>query len=112
VQCAITQVKAGYQVKVAGSGKEAVATFTESPNAYDLIFMAVQRPEMDSKASTQTPRRLGFKDVPTVAMTAHAMKGDREMCLEARMNDYITKPVIRETVIEMIRKYTFQREAS
>jgi two-component system sensor histidine kinase/response regulator len=102
--------KAGYKVKVAGNGKEAVATFTESPNAYDLIFMDVQMPEMDGKAATQTLRRLGFNDVPIVAMTAHAMKGDREMCLQAGMNDYITKPIKRETVFEMIKKYIFQRE--
>jgi two-component system sensor histidine kinase/response regulator len=95
---------------VAGNGKEAVATFTESPNAYDLIFMDVQMPEMDGKAATQTLRRLGFNDVPIVAMTAHAMKGDREMCLQAGMNDYITKPIKRETVFEMIKKYIFQRE--
>ena len=104
--------KAGYQVEVAGNGKEAVARFTEASNDYDLIFMDVQMPEMDGKAATQTLRRLGFNDVPIVAMTAHAMKGDREMCLEAGMNDYITKPIKRETVFEMIKKYVFHKEKS
>ena len=45
-------------------------------------------------------------------MTAHAMKGDREMCLEAGMNDYITKPIKRETVFETINKYVLQKEGS
>jgi len=102
--------KGGYQVKVAGNGKEAVAMFTENPEAYDLIFMDVQMPEMDGKAATQTLRRLGFSDIPIVAMTAHAMKGDREMCLNSGMNDYVTKPIKRETVFEMIKKYVFEKE--
>jgi PAS domain S-box-containing protein len=104
--------KGGYKVDVAGNGKETVAAFTETPGAYDLIFMDVQMPEMDGKAATQTIRRLGFTDIPIVAMTAHAMKGDREMCLEAGMNDYMTKPIKRETVFGMIKKYVFQKEKS
>jgi two-component system sensor histidine kinase/response regulator len=102
--------KAGYKVEVASNGKAAVAKFTESPDNYDLIFMDVQMPEMDGKAATQTLRRLGFNDVPIIAMTAHAMKGDREMCLESGMNDYVTKPIKRETVFEMINRYVFQKE--
>ena len=102
--------KAGYKVEVAVNGKEAVARFTESPDAYDLIFMDVQMPEMDGKAATQTLRRLGFNAVPIIAMTAHAMKGDREMCLESGMDDYITKPIKRETVFEMINRYVLQKE--
>jgi len=102
--------KAGYKVEVASNGKEAVAKFTETPDDYDLIFMDVQMPEMDGKAATQTLRRLGFNAVPIVAMTAHAMKGDREMCLESGMDDYITKPIKRETVFEMINRYVLQKE--
>jgi PAS domain S-box-containing protein len=102
--------KAGYTVDVAGNGKKAVATFTKAPDSYDLIFMDVQMPEMDGKAATQTLRRLGFDEIPIVAMTAHAMKGDREMCLDAGMNDYITKPIKRETVFEMIQKFVFEKE--
>jgi two-component system, sensor histidine kinase and response regulator len=104
--------KAGYTVEVAANGKEAVAAITKAPDAYDLIFMDVQMPEMDGKAATQTLRRLGFDKIPIVAMTAHAMKGDREMCIEAGMNDYITKPIKRETVFEMIRKFVLQKETT
>ncbi len=50
--------------------------------------------------------------IPIVAMTAHAMKGDREMCLEAGMDDYITKPIKRELVFEMIKKWVFNKEGS
>ncbi len=104
--------KAGYKVEVACNGKEAVSKFTETPDEYDLIFMDVQMPEMDGKAATQTLRRLGFDDVPIIAMTAHAMKGDREMCLDSGMNDYVTKPIKRETVFEMINIYVLQKEKS
>ncbi len=104
--------KAGYTVEVAANGKEAVAAFAKAPDAYDLIFMDVQMPEMDGKAATQTLRRLGFDKIPIVAMTAHAMKGDREMCIEAGMNDYITKPIKREMVFKMIQKFVLQKETT
>ena len=104
--------KAGYQVDIAGNGSEAVTKFSTAPSDYDLIFMDVQMPEMDGKEATQKLRELGYQDVPIVAMTAHAMKGDREMCLEAGMNDYITKPIKRETVFDMIEKYVFRKETS
>lgn len=102
--------KAGYQVDVAGTGKEAVDKYTAAPDDFDLIFMDVQMPEMDGKQATEKIRELGFADVPIVAMTAHAMKGDREMCLQAGMNDYTTKPIKRETVFEMIEKFIFKKE--
>jgi two-component system sensor histidine kinase/response regulator len=100
--------KAGYRVDVAANGKEAVAKFTGNPTAYDLIFMDIQMPEMDGRAATQTLRRLGFTDIPIVAMTAHALKGDRERYIQAGMNDYLTKPIRRENVYKMIETYVFQ----
>jgi PAS domain S-box-containing protein len=103
--------KAGYQVSVANNGLEAVDMYAASPDAYDLIFMDVQMPEMDGKEATQTIRQKGFTHVPIIAMTAHAMKGDREMCLEAGMNDYITKPIKREAVFAIIEKNVFNKEA-
>ena len=103
--------KAGYQVEVASNGVEAVDMYTTSPDAFDLIFMDVQMPEMDGKEATQTIRQKGFTHVPIIAMTAHAMKGDREMCLEVGMNDYITKPIKREAVFTIIEKNVFNKEA-
>jgi two-component system sensor histidine kinase/response regulator len=104
--------KAGYQVKVANNGWEAVETYTRAPEAFDLIFMDVQMPQMDGMKATKAIRDKGFKTVPIVAMTAHAMKGDREKCLEAGMNDYIPKPVKRELVFEMLEKWVFNKEPS
>jgi two-component system, sensor histidine kinase and response regulator len=104
--------KAGYTVEVADNGKRAVEKFSKAPNDFDMIFMDVQMPEMDGKEATQTLRKSGFTDIPIVAMTAHAMKGDREMCIESGMNDYITKPIKREMVFGMIQKYIFNKEAS
>ena len=85
--------KGGYQVVVAGNGREAVEKFTASPDDFDLIFMDIQMPEMDGMKATQAIRNKGFDAVPIIAMTAHAMKGDRETCLEAGMDDYVTKPI-------------------
>jgi CheY-like chemotaxis protein len=102
--------KAGYTVEVAENGKRAVEKFSKAPNDFDLIFMDVQMPEMDGKEATSTLRKKGFTDIPIVAMTAHAMKGDREMCIESGMNDYITKPIKREMVFGMIQKYLFNKE--
>jgi len=104
--------KAGYQVVVASNGLEALETFTTTPDAFDLIFMDVQMPEMDGKEATQAIRQKGFDRVPIIAMTAHAMKGDREMCLEAGMNDYITKPIKREAVFAIIEKNIFRKEVA
>jgi PAS domain S-box-containing protein len=104
--------KAGYRVEVASNGVEAVERYTATPDAFDLIFMDVQMPEMDGKEATRAIRQKGFDRVPIVAMTAHAMKGDREMCLEAGMDDYITKPIKREAVFAIIEKNVFKKEAA
>jgi len=104
--------KAGYQVKVANNGREAVETYTRAPEAFDLIFMDVQMPQMDGMKATKAIRDKGFKTVPIVAMTAHAMKGDKERCLEAGMDDYMPKPVKRELVFEMLEKWVFAKEGS
>ncbi len=100
--------KAGYRVEVAGNGREAVAMFTRDPDRFDLILMDIQMPEMDGLEATSEIRRQGFTSIPIVAMTANAMKGDREICLDAGMNDYITKPIKRELVFEIIEKWLYR----
>jgi two-component system, sensor histidine kinase and response regulator len=97
--------KAGYQVEVASNGKQALEIFTKSPDDFDAILMDIQMPEMDGYEATRCIRQNGFKDIPIVAMTANAMKGDRELCLEAGMNDYITKPIKREIVFQVLNKW-------
>ena len=83
---------AGMLVTAAGNGRVALETLErECP---DIVLMDIQMPELDG---VETTRRLRaqerFKDLPIIAMTAHALKGDRELCLEAGMNDYVTKPI-------------------
>jgi len=97
--------KAGYTVTSAANGRKAVDTFVASPDAFDLILMDVQMPEMDGLAATRELRERGFNDIPIVAMTANAMKGDREKCIDAGMNDYIAKPIKREIVFQIIEKW-------
>jgi len=97
--------KAGYKVTVVANGKLALDTFTKNPNDFDTILMDIQMPEMDGYEATRQIRQLGFKDIPIIAMTANAMKGDRELCLDAGMNDYMTKPIKRELIFQVIEKW-------
>ncbi|MDH4317235.1 MAG: response regulator [Desulfobulbaceae bacterium] len=99
--------KAGYTVETASDGEEAVRLFSESPQRYDLILMDVQMPVMDGLAATKKLRATGFTDIPIVAMTANAMRGDREQCLAAGMNDYITKPINRTLAFKIIEKWLY-----
>jgi two-component system, sensor histidine kinase and response regulator len=85
--------KKGHEVVVAGTGREAVEE--QNKNRYDIILMDVQMPEMDGFEATRLIRdgETGDDHIPIIAMTAHAMKGDRERCLEAGMDEYLSKPV-------------------
>ncbi len=97
--------KAGYKVTVVANGKLAVETFTANPEDFDTILMDIQMPEMDGYEATKQLRQRGFKEVPIIAMTANAMKGDKELCLEAGMSDYMTKPIKREIVFQILEKW-------
>jgi CheY-like chemotaxis protein len=101
--------KAGYTLTTANNGKEAVDIFTADPEKYDLILMDIQMPIMDGKAATKLLRETGFSQIPIVAMTAEAMKGDREKCLEAGMNDYIAKPIKRDVVFKIVKKWCLEK---
>jgi PAS domain S-box-containing protein len=84
----------GHQVRIANNGREAVELSQSEP--FDVVFMDVQMPEMDGfeAAAAIRAREQGTgRHLPIVALTAHAMKGDREHCLEAGMDDYLSKPV-------------------
>jgi len=103
----IMLTKAGYQVTVVDNGRRAVETFIAAPDQFDTILMDVQMPEMDGLEATREIRRQGHAGVPIIAMTANAMKGDREICLEAGMTDYISKPIKRELVFQILDKYLY-----
>ncbi len=120
--------KAGCQVETASNGKEAVIMYklsageerngsaetsrakngTKESGSYNLIFMDVQMPVMDGLTATQEIRKWeqgkGYH-IPVIAMTANAMEGDREKCLEAGMDDYIAKPIRREDVFALVEKW-------
>ncbi len=97
--------KAGYQLEVVTNGKEAVETFLSDPEGFDLILMDIQMPEMNGKDAARMIREKGFTQIPIIALTAVSMKGDREKCLEAGMNDYIPKPIKRESLYQAIKKW-------
>ena len=103
----IMLTKAGYTVEIVSNGKLAVETYTNAPDDYDAILMDIQMPEMDGLTATKTLRQAGFAEVPIIAMTANAMKGDKEICLEAGMTDYISKPIKREIVYSVLEKWLF-----
>jgi PAS domain S-box-containing protein len=92
----------GITIDLAGNGQEAIDRLQEKN--YDAVLMDVQMPEMDGIETTRVIRnKLGLKDIPIIAITAHAMYGDREKCLAAGMNDYIPKPVDRERLLSILK---------
>lgn len=99
--------KAGFEVHSVGSGEEVIPMLERMP--FDLVLMDISMPGMDGITAAGEIRRRESsdrfnRDVPIVAISAHSMKGDRERFLEAGMNDYISKPFVRETILEVINR--------
>ena len=100
--------KAGHEVIEAKNGLEAVELFRQG--GFDLVLMDVQMPELDGYEATRRirQREAPAARTPILALTAHAMAGDRELCLEAGMDDYITKPLDARKLLEKIQFLTGQ----
>ncbi|MCP4592820.1 MAG: response regulator, partial [bacterium] len=93
-----------HEVTVAENGRVALEILEQK--SFDLILMDMQMPEMDGFEATERIRAHPvWQEIPVIAMTAHAMKGDRERCLQAGMDDYISKPVRSEELREMVNKW-------
>jgi CheY-like chemotaxis protein len=96
----------GHSVTVANTGKEAIDALDEG--SFDLVLMDVQMPEMDGFQATKVIReaeKASGAHVPIIAMTAHAMKGDRERCLGSGMDDYISKPIRSQLLYEKLARF-------
>ncbi|MCR9296286.1 MAG: response regulator [bacterium] len=96
----------GHQVKLAENGREAVESWQSEE--FDLILMDLQMPEMDGFEATRQIRSLEHgsgRHIPIVAMTAHAMKGDEERCLQAGMDGYVPKPIRQKDLHEALSKF-------
>lgn len=100
--------KAGYQVITASNGQEAV-DYYKKHDGIKLVIMDIQMPVLDGLSATQIIRfheaEQKLKRTPIIALTAHAMKGDKEKCLEAGCDNYLSKPIMLDVLVNTIKKY-------
>jgi CheY-like chemotaxis protein len=107
---ALTSVLEAHDVKVSyvENGREALATLKKDPDV-DAVLMDIMMPEMDGYETTRAIRKIGrFKKLPILALTAKAMKGDREKCLEAGASDYISKPINTDQLLSLLRVWMYR----
>jgi PAS domain S-box-containing protein len=105
--------KRGHRVAVAGNGREALDALEKEK--FDLVFMDVQMPELDGLEATAIIRereKSSGRHQPIIALTAHAMKGDREKCLAAGMDGYLTKPIRPQELEEILEEYVTRLSAA
>ena len=105
--------KLGCRADLAGNGRDAVSLIEKG--GYDLIFMDCQMPEMDGYEASAIIRQRekdNGQHLPIIAMTAHTLTGDRDKCMEAGMDDYISKPIRKEDILQVISKWIPGREAT
>src|SRR3569832_653627 len=98
----------GKQISFAENGKDAIALLRERQD-FDLVLMDVMMPEMDGYETTRAIREMpALKALPIIALTAKAMKGDREKCIAAGASDYITMPVDTELLLSLMRLWLYR----
>jgi two-component system, sensor histidine kinase and response regulator len=105
--------KRGHHVIVAHNGTDALAALDRQ--RFDLVLMDLQMPEMDGFEATAAIRERekgGGFHIPVIALTAHAMKGDREKCLAAGMDGYLTKPIRTHELDDILEECVSRRSAS
>ncbi len=111
---AVVLKKAGAEVVVVENGRLAIEQLTvdgtvdgvlTEPSAFDVVLTDMQMPELDGYTAARILRAKGI-DIPVIALTAHAMSGEREKCLAAGCADYSTKPINRENLIQCVSKWT------
>jgi len=104
--------KLGYTAEIANNGVEVLAALEQA--SYDVVLMDIQMPEMDGLTTTrEILRQWPAGERPwIIAMTANAMQGDREMCLDAGMNEYLSKPIRKEALGELLEKYLQMRDVT
>ena len=101
--------KRGFHIELANDGQEALAKL-ENCEAFNLVLMDVQMPVLDGLEATRLIRKQSrWKSLPIIAMTAHAMNGDKERCLEAGMSGYISKPVHPSLLLSTVDEFLLQK---
>jgi len=98
--------KLGMSVVLAEDGRKAVDALRQTPEAFDIVLMDIQMPEMDGYEATQIIRQeLGLKKLPIVALTAHATREERDRCLAAGMDDHLPKPFSKQSLADTLGKW-------
>jgi CheY-like chemotaxis protein len=96
------------EIEVAENGREALQKLDEN-NGIDLVLMDIMMPEMDGyQAMTEIRKKAKFKNLPIIALTAKAMKGDRQKCIEAGANDYLSKPINVEKLLSLMQVWLYK----
>ncbi len=107
---AMTSLLEPHQMHIlsAETGKSAIESLQGDPEI-DVVLMDIMMPDMDGYDTMRAIRKLGkFRSLPIIALTAKAMKGDREKCIEAGASDYISKPVDTEQLLAMLRVWLYR----
>jgi len=99
----------GFDVTIASDGLEALMLVQDQQ--FDLVFMDIQMPNMNGYDATRRIRNLGF-DIPIIALTAHALPGDKEKCISAGCDEYLTKPIKRTILLDTLDKYFEGKKAT